>query len=162
MRQDDGTKVVLATTELAAGGRLIEVTRAAAATYQLRVRPSLLNYTVAADELARLIALCGMLGPAPEWARCSSDMPQFGDTMADHFPTWVLCGDDIALPVRDGHQVIACLARGALSDKARERRQARRAKRSAGRKAIRQIGNGKVGDARHKRRPMHEFAKDEL
>lgn len=90
-----------------------------------RVRPALSAY-VAASELFRLMATFGEFSPSPPgWAADATEAEG-----------WLLLGEDIALPLRDG-RAISCLTRSGYSESERDyhtraKRRARSARRSAG------------------------------
>lgn len=149
MRAHTGIVVVT----LRVDGRAIGVAKHAAIRYRDRIRPGL-GVRDIADELERVVAACGSVGPQPEWV----SEPHGG--WPEPPECWLLIGDCAAMPVkRDERELIAvtCIARGVPSAGALARRAERRAERSVVRTMKRQEQGAKPGDRRHGRRPIREF-----
>lgn len=109
----------------------VTLSRHAAERYLERVRPTLLSVHDAHIEATRLLAQHGELGADPAWlhAHPDAEVPREPDA-------WVWLGDGIAFPCRRlaGRRLFAltCLARGAVSEPTRQRRNRARRRRPSG------------------------------
>lgn len=130
-------------------GRPLYVSAHAVERYFQRVRPSLADEGAALAELTAILPAAAVIATTrPEWA-VSDEAP-----VTDEF---VLLGDDIAFPAA-GRVMVTCLVVGALSDKTRADRAARRRRRASVRDGIVKAG-GKRSDKtgasfRGRRRPV--------
>lgn len=93
--------------------------------FQQRMRPAL-TLAAAEEELAELMALGEIVGQPPDW---------FARRQLQHAPCYLVVGDFVLplVPARYDPEVLCattCVARGGLSDKARERRNSHRRRRN--------------------------------